>query len=119
MKLQLKRIVRTLQSEQYALFDLDQQDEESLPLSLGKIDVHYTSEGSYGTLVLWRAYFEHYMGEELRLFVQGVMDEFSAPMGVPGEFLIECIFADEDDYRVYSNMLDDREDTGAGSSAAS
>jgi hypothetical protein len=119
MKLQLKRIVRTLQSEQYALFDLDQLDEESLPLSLGKVDLHYTAEGTYGTLLLWRVYLGHFSDEALRLFVQEVMDEFSAPMGVPGEFLIECVFVDEQDYKVYSNMLDTREDAGEASSADS
>jgi hypothetical protein len=119
MKLQLKRIVRTLQSEQYVLFDLDQLDEESLPMSLGKVDLHYTAEGTYGTLLLWRAYSVHFSDEALRLFVQEVMDEFSAPMGVPGEFLIECVFADEQDYKVYSNMLDTREDAGEASSAES
>jgi hypothetical protein len=119
MKLQLKRIVRTLRSEQYALFDLDQLDEESLPLSLGKVDLHYTAEGTYGTLLLWRAYFVHLSDEELRLFVQGIMDEFSAPMGVPGEFLIECVFADELDYQVYSNMLDTRDDADQASSVES
>jgi len=119
MKLQLRRIVRTLQSEQYALFDPDQLDEESLPLSLGKVDLHYTVEGTYGTLFLWRAYFAHFSDEELRLFVQEIMDEFSTPMGVPGEFLIECIFADEQDYKVYSNMLDARASVDQDSSAES
>jgi len=115
MKLQLKRIVRTLQSEQYALFDLDRLDEEYLPMSLGKLDLHYTTEGTYATLILWRAYFAHLSDEELRLFVQEVMDEFSAPMGVPGEFLLECILADEQDYKVYSNMLGAKEDVDTAS----
>ena len=110
MRLQLRRIVRTAQSEQYALFDLEQLDEEALPLSLGKVDLHYTAEGTYGTLLLWRAYFAEFSDEELRQIVQEIMDELSAPMGVPGEFLIECIFAAEEDYKVYSNMLDVRSD---------
>ena len=116
MKLQLKRIVRTLQSEQYALFDLDKLDEDNLPVNLGKLDLHYTAEGTYGTLLLWRAHFEQFSGEELRLFVQDIMDEFIAPMGVPGEFLVECIFADERDYKVYSNMLEARENSEENSS---
>ncbi len=109
MQLQLKRIVRTLQSEQYALFDLDHLDEEGLPLSLGKADLHFTGEGTYGTLLLWRHHFVDLPQEELRSFVQEIMDDFSVPMGMPGEFLIECILADEQDYTVYSNMLDTEE----------
>lgn len=110
MKLQLKRIVRTLQSEEYALFDLDRLDEEDLPASLGKLDLHYTIDGTYGTLLLWRAPFAHYSDEELRLFVQEVMDEFNTPMGMPGDFLVECVRADEQDYKVYSNMLEAKEE---------
>ena len=110
MKVQLKRIVRTPQSEQYALFDLQQTDEEALPLSLGKVDLHYAADGIYGTLLLWQAYFAHFSEEELRQFVQETMDEFVAPMGVPGEFLVECVVADEQDCTVYSNMLDTRDD---------
>jgi len=119
MKLQLKRIVRTLQSEQYALFDLDKLDEERLPVNLGKLDLHYTAEGTYSTLVLWRDHVAQLSDEELRLFVQDMMDEFIAPMGVPGEFLVECIFADEQDYKVYSNMLEAREGSEETSSAES
>ncbi|MBC7232918.1 MAG: hypothetical protein H5T68_06735 [Chloroflexi bacterium] len=113
MKLQLKRIVRTVHSEEYALFDLEQLDEEGLPASLGKLDLHYTADGTYGTLLLWRAPFAHYSDEELRLFVQEVMDEFSTPMGVPGDFLVECVLADEQDYKVYSNMVEAREEEGS------
>ena len=117
MRLQMKRIVRTPQSEQYALFDLEQLDEETLPVNVGKVDVHYTAEGTYGTVLLWRAHFAHYSDEELRLIVQELMDEFSAPMGVPSEFLVECILAAERDYRVYSNMVDVPSDADETSSA--
>ncbi|MGQ9492221.1 MAG: hypothetical protein ACUVR2_00470 [Anaerolineae bacterium] len=119
MKLQLKRIVRTLQSEEYALFDLDRRDEEDLPASLGKLDLHYTIDGTYGTLLLWRAPFAHYSDEGLRSFVQEVMDEFSAPMGMPADFLLECVQADEQDYKVYSNMLTTRGEEEESSSELS
>jgi hypothetical protein len=106
MRLQLRRIVRTLQSEQYAFFDLDHLDQEGLPRSLGKADLHFTDQAAYGTVLLWRAHFAHLPDEELRSFVQALMDELGTPMGVPSEFLIECVLADEQDYRVYSNMLE-------------
>ena len=119
MRVQMRRIVRTQQSEQYALFDVDQLDEDALPVSLGKVDLHYTGEGTYGTLLLWRAHFAHLSDEELRLAVQEIMDEFSAPMGVSGEFLTECVFADEQDYKVYSNMLDSRPEADSAPQAES
>jgi hypothetical protein len=106
MKLQSKRIVRTLQSEQYAFFDLDHLDQEGLPRSLGKADLHFTDLAAYGTVLLWRAHFGHMPDAELRSFVQALMDELGTPMGVPSEFLIECVLADEQEYRVYSNMLE-------------
>jgi hypothetical protein len=102
----MKRIVRTLQSEQYAFFDLDHLDKDGLPLSLGKADLHFTDQAVYGTLLLWRAHFAHWPDGQLRSFVQELMDELGTPMGVPGEFVIECVLADEQDYSLYSNMLE-------------
>lgn len=105
MKLLYRRIVRTSHSEQYALFDQEQLDAEQLPLSLGKIDLHYSTGGTFGTMLLWAPCFADYSDDELRGFVQEVMDEFSAPMGVPGEFLVETALVAEQNINVYSNML--------------
>ena len=105
MKLLFRRIVRTLHSEQYALYDHEQLDEEQLPLSLGKVDLHYTGDAIFGTVLLWAPCFAGYSSDELRGFVQEVMDEFSSPMGVPDEFLVEAALIGEQDMYVYSNML--------------
>lgn len=110
MRLLFRRIVRTPNSEQYALFDQDQLDDEQLPLSLGKVDLHYTTDGTFGTMLLWGSCFAGYSSDELRGFVQEVMDEFSAPMGVPGEFLVETALIAEQDVNVYSNMLGTSQD---------
>jgi len=115
MRLLFRRIVRTSRSEQYALFDQEQFDAEKLPLSLGKVDLHYTTEGTFGTMLLWAPCFAGYSSEELREFVQEVMDEFTAPMGVPGEFLIETVLVGEQDLNVYSNMLSAGQDGGEAS----
>ena len=53
MNLKATRLVRTPYSEQYALFDLDRTDENYDPLSVGKVDIHYTQQGMYGTLLFW------------------------------------------------------------------
>jgi len=110
MKLLFRRILRTLHSEQYALYDHEQLDEEQLPLSLGKVDLHYASEAIFGTMLLWAPCFAEYSSEELRSFVQEVMDEFSSPMGVPDEFFVETALIGEQDIYVYSNMLGRAED---------
>ena len=106
MKAQLKRILRTPQSEQYALFDLDHLDDDGLPISLGKVDLQYADDGTYGTLLLWQERFESLSSDEVEHFVQGLLDEFSAPMGVSGEYLFECALAPEAAYDLYSNMVD-------------
>ena len=54
MNLRLRRLVRTPTSEQYALFDPDRTDENYDPMSIGKLDLHYTSDGIYGTFLLWK-----------------------------------------------------------------
>jgi len=105
MKLLFKRIVRTPYSEQYALFDQEQLDAEQLPLSLGKVDLHYTPEGTFGTLMLWSSAFAACSADDLQAFVQEVMDEFSGPMGVSGEFLVETALIGEQDVSVFSNMV--------------
>ena len=110
MRLLFRRIVRTSHSEQYALFDQEQLDAEQLPLSLGKVDLHYTENSIFGTMLLWAPCFRGYSGDELKAFVQEVMDEFSGPMGVPGEFLVETVLIGEQDVNVYSNMVGAAED---------
>jgi len=110
MLLQFKRIVRTSESEQYSLFDLDDEDKEGMPASVGKIDLHYSADGTYGSLLLWTEYCKDLGEDDLRALVQEVMDEISAPMGVPSEYLIECAFADEQDYKVYTNIPGEVED---------
>jgi hypothetical protein len=104
VKLLFKRIVRTSHSEQYGLFDQDQLDEDELPQSLGIVDLHYTAPGTFATVLLWVSCFEDYSSEQLRGFVEGIMDEFSAPMGVPGEFLVNTFMVGDKGAYVYSNM---------------
>lgn len=53
VNLKAKRLIRTPYSEQYALFDLNRTDENYDPLSVGKLDLHYTQHGIYGTLLFW------------------------------------------------------------------
>lgn len=104
MNLKLKRLVRTTTSEQYALFDLDQMTDDHQPTTIGKIDMHYTNEGIYGTILLWDDV-SRGMGVEQRTdLVQILLDEISTPMGVPNEYVFEFFAPTLDEYEVIHNV---------------
>ena len=104
MNLKLKRLVRTHSSEQYALFDLTQTDEEDQPLTIGKLDLHYTGEGTYGTLLLWDMDSRQMEAERRRIFVQALLNELVLPMGLPNEFVVEFFAPALDEYEVFHNL---------------
>ena len=104
MNLKLKRLVRTHSSEQYALFDLAQTDEEDQPLTIGKLDLHYTGEGTYGTLLLWDMASQQMQVEHRRMFVQALLSELVLPMGLPNEFVVEFFAPTLDEYEVFHNL---------------
>ena len=105
MNLKLKRLVRTTSSEQYALFDLDQVDaEDQLPLTIGKMDLHYTGEGVYGTILLWDETTRHLKPAQRQEFIYALLDEISQPMGVPNEYVVEFFAPTLDQYEVFHNV---------------
>lgn len=111
MNLKLKRLVRTPASEQYALFDLDQLDGSGQPATIGKLDLHYTNEGMYGTLLLWDESIRAMAAGVRRTFVRALLADLAQPMGVPNEFVVEFFAPSLDLYDVIHNVgLDDDED---------
>lgn len=105
MNLKLKRLVRTSSSEQYALFDLDQVDaEDQLPLTIGKLDLHYTGEGVYGTLLLWDEATRQLKPSQRQEFIYALLDEISQPMGVPNEYVVEFFAPTLEQYEVFHNV---------------
>lgn len=105
MNLKLRRLVRTASSEQYALFDLDQVDQEDgMPSTIGKLDLHYTAEGVYGTLLLWDEETRRLGTEQREEFVYALLDEVSQPMGVPNEYVVEFFAPGLDFYEVFHNV---------------
>ena len=110
MNLKAKRLVRTPHSEQYALFDLDRTDENYDPLSVGKLDIHYTPHGVYGTLLFWEEAWEHRSWDDLLEEAELLLAEFQTPMGVPGEYAIEFLSPTLKRYEVLSNI--ETEETG-------
>lgn len=104
MNLKLKRLVRTPSSEQYALFDLDQVDADRQPLTIGKLDLHYTGEGVYGTLLLWDDATRQLTPGQRNGFIRALLSEVTQPMGVPGEYVIEFFAPTLTDYKVFHNV---------------
>jgi len=107
MNLKLRRLVRTLSSEQYALFDLDRTDANYDPLSIGKLDLHYTSDGVYGTFLLWREAIADLPSEQVRSLVEATVREMCEPMGLPVFYAVEYFAADLASYRLHASDKDD------------
>lgn len=104
MNLKLKRLVRTPSSEQYALFDLEQIDSSGLPMTIGKLDLHYTGEGVYGTILLWDDASRRLTPGQRSAFLRALLGEVTQPMGVPNEYVVEFFAPTLDEYEVYHNV---------------
>jgi hypothetical protein len=104
VNLKLKRLVRTPSSEQYALFDLDQVDTDDLPMTIGKLDLHYTGEGVYGTILLWDDASRRLTAAQRSAFIRALLGEVTQPMGVPNEYVVEFFAPTLDEYEVFHNV---------------
>jgi len=104
LNLKLKRLVRTHSSEQYALFDLEQLDENGQPLTIGKLDLHYTGEGTYGTILLWDESSRRLEERQRRAFIQALLGELVQPMGLPNEYVIEFFAPELESYELFHNL---------------
>ena len=110
--------MRTQSSEQYALFDLDQTDASRQPVTIGKLDLHYTGEGTYGTILLWDNASRKLKVTQRRAFIQALLRELVLPMGVPNEYVVEFFAPHLDEYEVYHNLDDESgDDDGDGPGA--
>lgn len=109
MNLKLKRLVRTSSSEQYALFDLDQLDRYQQPETIGKLDMHYTQEGMYGTVLLWGELSELMDQGQRRKLVRALLEEIAQPMGIPNEYVVEFFAPTLDEYEVFHNVAGEEE----------
>ena len=104
MNLKLKRLVRTPSSEQYALFDLEQIDGEGMPMTIGKLDLHYTGEGVYGTVLLWDDASRRLAPAQRSAFIHALLGEVVQPMGVPNEYVVEFFAPTLVEYEVMHNV---------------
>lgn len=111
MNLKLKRLVRTSNSEQYALFDLDQLTADRLPMTIGKLDLHYTGEGVYGTILLWDEASRQLRPAQRQRFLHALLCEIAQPMGVPNEYVVEFFSPTLDQYEVLHNVAMSEEES--------
>lgn len=109
MNLKLRRLVRTQSSEQYALYDLDQVDAEQQPATIGKLDLHYTGEGVYGTLLLWDDTLRALKPAQRNEFVNALLSDITQPMGVPNEYVVEFFMPQLNEYELFHNVAVDDE----------
>ncbi|MFO7631444.1 MAG: hypothetical protein R6W76_02835 [Caldilinea sp.] len=113
MNLKLKRLVRTQSSEEYALFDLDQVTAEGAPMTIGKLDLHYTGEGVYGTILLWDEASRQLKPAQRSAFIHALLGEITQPMGIPNEYVVEFFAPTLENYQVFHNVGGE-EETDAG-----
>jgi hypothetical protein len=102
MNITLRRLVRTPTSEQYALFDLDRTDANYDPLSIGKLDLHYTADGVYGTFLLWKNAIAGLPQDQIQAMIQATVQELCEPMGVPAFYAVEFFSPDLEDYALHT-----------------
>jgi hypothetical protein len=110
MNLKLRCLVRTPTSEQYALFDRDRTDSNYDPLSIGKLDLHFTADGIYGTFLLWREAIEDLPANQVHALVEATLEELSEPMGLPAFYAVEFFSPDLASYSLYSNESEEEEE---------
>ena len=104
MNLHKKRLVRTANSEQYALFDLDQADNNLDPASIGKLELHFTSDGTYGSLLLWQEIVAPLDDRRREVLIDSILTELGTTMGVSPEYALEVFVPSMSEYELYSNM---------------
>lgn len=112
MNLKLKRLVRTPSSEEYALFDLDQVSADNAPMTIGKLDLHYTGEGVYGTILLWDDASRQLTPAQRSAFIHALLNEIAQPMGIPNEYVVEFFAPTLEKYQVFHNVGGDDEPGG-------
>lgn len=110
MNLKLRRLVRTPTSEQYALFDLDRTDDDYDPISIGKVDLHYTEQGLYGTFLMWKEAVEHLPADQVQLLVEAILQELGEAMGLPSFYAVEFFTPDLESYLLHTS--EDEEEGG-------
>lgn len=110
MRLRVTRRIRTPNSEQWTLFDADRRDIQGDMENIGKMDLHYDEELVYCTLLLWKEFVANLGEETVQAIVDDLMDEATAPIGVPALYSLDFFTPSLGDYKFYTNDEDYDED---------
>ncbi len=98
MDLRLRRLVRTPYSEQFTLYREEGEDIKTV----GKLDLHFTEDGVYGTFLFWDPEAETWDEERLQSFVDGLISDLCEPAGMPETYVIEYFVPLLDSYRYFT-----------------
>ena len=110
MRLRVTRRIRTSNSEQWTLFDADRRDVQGDMENIGKMDLHYDDELVYCTLLLWKEFVANLGEETIQAIVDDLMDEATAPIGVPALYSLDFFTPSLGDYKFYTNDEDYNDD---------
>jgi hypothetical protein len=110
MRLRVTRRIRTANSEQWTLFDADRRDTQGDMENIGKMDLHYDEELVYCTLLLWKEFIANLAEENVQAIVDDLMDEATAPIGVPALYSLDFFTPSLSDYKFVTNDEDYEED---------
>ena len=99
INLRLRRLVRTPHSEQFALYRAD----ASPASTAGKIDLHFTQDGVFGTLLVWDEELLGWDDETLDGFLRGLVEDLVEPQGMAEMYAVECFAPTLDTYRFFTN----------------
>jgi len=110
MRLRVTRRIRTSNSEQWTLFDADRRDVQGDMENIGKMDLHYDDELVYCTLLLWKEFVANLGEETVQAIVDDLMDEATAPIGVPALYSLDFFTPRLGDYKFYTNDEDYNDD---------
>ena len=113
MRLRVNRRIRTANSEQWTLFDADRRDTQGAMENIGKLDVHYDEDLVYATLLLWQEFVTGIGEETTQAIIDDLMDEATAPIGVPALYSLDFFTPSLNDYKFFTNdedLDDDDED---------
>ncbi len=112
MRLKITRRIRTNTSEQWTLFDVERRDAQGEMENIGKMDLHYDEEMVYATLLLWSEFTASVGEETTKAIIDDLMEEATAPIGVPALYTVDFFTTSLQDYKFYTNddEFDDDED---------
>lgn len=103
VNLRLRRLVRTPYSEQLTLYRAGDTGE---PTSVGKIDLHFTPDGVFGTLLVWDQDLLGWEEQELEGFLRGLIEDLVEPQGMADMYAVECFSPSLETYRFLTNSTE-------------